>query len=418
MSRLDTLLQELCPDGVEYRPLWSVTFWDKRFQGVDKKKQPKVGNYHYLLADELFSLSVDGGNVFLLSTGEKTGWTTEELAGDNLREGEVVTIPWGKSRPVVDCIKYYNGKFVTADNRIMSSLNPEVLLNKYLYYWVCSQGKLIDSFYRGSGIKHPEMAKVLDMEIPVPPLEVQREIVRILDKFTQLRAELSAELLAELSARRIQYEHYRDEMLKFGDTVEWKELQEVFDIVDYRGKTPKKSSDGVFLVTAKNIRKGYIDYDASQEYIPCEDYEEVMHRGKPKIGDLLITTEAPCGNVALVDRDDIALAQRVIKYSAKNPDAIDMIFAKHYLLGTEFQKKLAKQATGGTVKGIKGSKLHVMKIPVPKTDVQRKIARILSDFDAYIYNLENGLPAEINYRQLQYEFYRDKLLTFKRKVTA
>ena len=86
MSRLDELMRELCPDGVEFFPLWSVTIWDKRFNAVDREKQPKVISYNYLLASDLFALEKDGGDVFLLSTGEQTGWTTEELAGDNLKE--------------------------------------------------------------------------------------------------------------------------------------------------------------------------------------------------------------------------------------------------------------------------------------------------------------------------------------------
>ena len=207
MSKLDQLIKELCPDGVEFRPLWSVTIWDKRFNAVSKNKQPKVDNYKYLLAKDLFSLEVEGGDVFLLSTGEQTGWTTEELAGDYIKEGEVVTIPWGKSRAVTDCIKYYKGKFVTADNRIATSNDTSVLINRYLYFWIMSRGEEIDSYYRGSGIKHPDMAKVLDMKIPVPPIEVQREIVRILDNFT--------ELTAELTARKKQYEYYRDQLLTF-----------------------------------------------------------------------------------------------------------------------------------------------------------------------------------------------------------
>jgi type I restriction enzyme S subunit len=121
MSRLEELIADYCPEGVEYKPLWAVTIWDKKFNAVDRKKQPHITNYNYLLAADLFALQQDGGNVFLLSTGEQTGWTTEELAGENMKEGEVVTIPWGKSRAVIDCIKYYKGKFVTADNRIMTS---------------------------------------------------------------------------------------------------------------------------------------------------------------------------------------------------------------------------------------------------------------------------------------------------------
>lgn len=211
MTKLKELIKELCPNGVEIAPLWSLTIWDKRFNAVEKYKQPKVISYPYLLAADLFALEENNGNVFLLSTGEQTGWTTEEKAGRNMCEGEVVTMPWGKSRAVTDCIKYYKGKFVTADNRIMTSSNKEKLLNKYLYYWFMSVGCVVDSFYRGSGIKHPDMAKVLDLQIPVPPLPVQEEIVRILDSFT----ELTVELAAELAARKKQYEYYRDKLLSF-----------------------------------------------------------------------------------------------------------------------------------------------------------------------------------------------------------
>ncbi len=162
-----------------------------------------------MLAADLFSLEQDEGDVFLLSTGEQTGWTTEELAGENLREGEVVTIPWGKSRPVKEVIKYYRGRFVTADNRIATSNDTDKLLNKFLYYWMISQGKVIDTFYRGSGIKHPNMAAVLDMSIPIPPVAIQQEIVKILDNFTELEA--------ELEARKKQYEYYRTELLTFNE---------------------------------------------------------------------------------------------------------------------------------------------------------------------------------------------------------
>ncbi|MGD3013400.1 restriction endonuclease subunit S [Escherichia coli] len=150
---------------------------------------------------------------------------------------------------------------------------------------------------------------------PEKSLAIQSEIVRILDKFS----ELTAELTAELNMRKKQYNYYRDQLLSFDESsVEWKTLLEACDYVDYRGKTPKKTQSGIFLVTAKNIRMGYIDYHASQEFISEEDYAIVMRRGLPKKGDVLITTEAPCGFVAQVNRENIALAQRVIKYRSKN----------------------------------------------------------------------------------------------------
>lgn len=209
------LMEELCPGKVEEVPLWTVTIWDKKFTAVEKYKQPVVENYNYLLAKDLFAMEVENGDVFLLSTGEQTGWTSEGVAGQYMKEGEVVTIPWGKSRAVTDCIKYYKGKFVTADNRIATSNDTNRLLNRYLYYWMMSKGEMIDSFYRGSGIKHPDMAKVLDLIIPLPPRDVQEKIIGILDEFTRLADELNETLSSELIARKKQYEYYRNGLVTF-----------------------------------------------------------------------------------------------------------------------------------------------------------------------------------------------------------
>ncbi len=209
MSKIDALIQKLCPDGVEYKHLWQLTTWDKRFNAVDNKKQPKVIKYHYLLASELKPLIAEDGDIKLLTTNTSNLWTKEELAGDKISIGEVVAIPWGGNPNV----QYFKGKFLTADNRIATSNDTEVLNNKFLYYFLLNRIELIGTFYRGSGIKHPSMAKVLDLKVPVPPIELQQEIVDILDKFTQLEAELEA----ELEARKKQYEYYRNQLLTFED---------------------------------------------------------------------------------------------------------------------------------------------------------------------------------------------------------
>lgn len=153
--------------------------------------------------------------------------------------------------------------------------------------------------------------------------------------------------------------------------------------VDYRGKTPPKSDTGIFLVTAKNIKQGYIDYNTSKEYIKKEDYEDVMSRGKPEIGDVLITTEAPMGNIAQVDRIDIALAQRVIKYRS-NSSKLSNDYLRWYFISAPFQKELDLESTGSTVKGIKGSRLHKMLLILPPLTEQKKIAQILSTWNQAI----------------------------------
>ena len=169
----------------------------------------------------------------------------------------------------------------------------------------------------------------------------------------------------------------------FTDVWEQRKLIDICDYVDYRGKTPTKTETGIFLVTAKNVKNGYIDYECSKEFISENDYEEVMHRGKPEIGDILITTEAPCGNVAQVNTINIALAQRIIKYRG-HKNIIDNTYLKHYLLSPIFQKLLFEKSSGGTVQGIKGSILHQQNIQYPTFDEQIKIGQYLNNIDHFI----------------------------------
>lgn len=402
MSKLKELIAKLCPNGVEYVPLWSVTIWDKKFNSVDRKKQPKSINYPYLLAKDLFALETENGNVFLLSTGEQIGWTNEELAGCNMCEGEVVTIPWGKSRAVVDCIKYYKGKFVTADNRIMTSNDTSKLLNKYLYYWIMSKGKVIDTFYRGSGIKHPDMSKVLDMKIPVPPLPVQEEIVRILDSFTSLTAELQTKLQAELQARQKQYEYYRDQLLTFDvhgegtSEVQWKTIGEICRI--YAGGDAPKSrmskekseqytvpiiSNGV----GKNAIYGYTD--------------------EAKVTETAVTVAAR-GTIGYAEYRDYPYYP-IIRLITLIPIATDELNPK-YLYYCLQGRQYSVPITG--IPQLTAPMIRQVEIPIPKLEIQKKIVHVLDNFDAICSDLNIGLPAEIEARQKQYEYYRDRLLSF------
>ena len=170
------------------------------------------------------------------------------------------------------------------------------------------------------------------------------------------------------------------------------------DYVDYRGKTPKKVESGILLVTAKNIKQGYLDYSVSQEFIEPSDFDEVMRRGKVELNDVLITTEAPLGNVASVDRTDIALAQRVIKYRGKI-DLLDNLFLKQKFLSESFQEILKSKATGGTVQGIKCSVLHQIPLIVPSKQEQTKIASFLSNVDEKISQLTQKHELLSQYKQ-------------------
>lgn len=166
---------------------------------------------------------------------------------------------------------------------------------------------------------------------------------------------------------------------------EWfaEKIKNILDYVDYRGKTPEKVEEGILLITAKNIKLGNIDYEVSKEYIKECEYDVIMRRGKPKVGDVLITTEAPLGNVAQVDNSNIALAQRVIKYNSKD-ETINNTYIKHYFLSSLFQNKLLGKASGSTALGIKGKELHNLVVSFPSLPEQTKIADFLSKVDEQI----------------------------------
>lgn len=407
MSKIEELIKKLCPNGVEYKTLGELG----RFYGgiTGKSKEDfKDGNAKFITYKNVYeniSLKLDVEDKVKIS--EKENQRTLEY-GDIIFTGSSETPnECGLSSVVTEKVeeKLYLNSFCF----FFRMNNKEILNPDFAKHLFRSSNLRYQIGKTASGVTRFNVSKkaMEKVRIPVPPLEVQCKIVHILDDFTLLSAELSA----ELKARQKQYEYYNCNLLKF-ENIPYYTLEELCDIVDYRGKTPKKTNEGIFLVTAKNIRKGYIDYEKSQEFISEQDYAEVMRRGMPKVGDVLITTEAPCGNVAQVDDENIALAQRVIKYRPKD-NRLDSTFFKYILLGEEFQTKLNGKATGGTVKGIKGSILHKLTIPLPSIEEQRKIVKILDRFNKLCNDISEGLPAEINARQKQYEYYRDKILTFK-----
>lgn len=254
---------------------------------------------------------------------------------------------------------------------------------------------------QGKSVVHIHNSDIQGVSVLYPTRAEQDQIVsafRNLDNliaFNQRKCEEIIELKKYMLLKMFPQNGQKVPELRFaGFTGDWEQrkLIDVCDYVDYRGKTPTKTDSGIFLVTAKNVKDGYIDYEASQEYISEDDYEEVMHRGKPEIGDVLITTEAPCGNIAQVNRANIALAQRIIKYRGHS-NCIDNTYLKHYLLSPEFQNILNAKSSGGTVKGIKGSILHQQEIKYPNYKEQVKIGQQLDTLDCLITLHQNKCNA-------------------------
>ena len=163
---------------------------------------------------------------------------------------------------------------------------------------------------------------------------------------------------------------------------EWKEytIEDVLELlIDYRGKTPKKSETGIPTLSAKSVKMNHIDYSQCY-YISKEEYDRFMIRGFPKKGDILLTTEAPLGMVARLDRNDIALGQRLITLRGKK-DVLDNGYLLYYFQSPAGQYNLKSRETGTTVTGIKQSEFRKLRIPIPPLPTQQKIAAILSSLD-------------------------------------
>lgn len=164
---------------------------------------------------------------------------------------------------------------------------------------------------------------------------------------------------------------------------------------DYRGATPTKTESGVFLVTAKNIRRGWIDYEVSKEFVSPDEYPRIMRRGVPRRDDLLLTTEAPLGNAALVDREDVALAQRVIRFRL-DPRRLVAQFTLHAVLSPYFQNQLLCRGTGSTAAGIKASKLPQLEIVCPPIVEQEQIVEWIENECAPLEQVKARTLVEID----------------------
>lgn len=285
--------------------------------------------------------------------------------------------------------KYYKGKFDAYQRTyVLYEFNEEVDV-QYLFHYLRGYLKpYVFALSKKGSIPYITLGILKNFPIPLPPLPIQQEIVRILDTFTNLTAELTA----ELTARRKQYEYYQDELLTFGEDVEYKKLGEV-----------------VSMKAGKAIKAQDIGEKNELFSIPC--YGGNGLRGYVKdancSGDKVLIGRqgALCGNVCFVSGEFYATEHAVVVSSDNN---VDMRFLFHLLL----KLNLNQYKTAGAQPGLSVSKLETVKVQIPSIEYQRRVSKVLDLFSRYIDNLEDGLPAEISARQKQYEYYRGKLLRF------
>lgn len=266
-------------------------------------------------------------------------------------------------------------------NQGCKSLIPSNQLEyKFLYYYLSSIVELLESLGTGATFKELSGGKLKEVPIPLPHLTEQQRIVKILDEAFAGLANASANAEKNLKNARALFESHLNEVFtKRGEGWVETTIGSENRFIDYRGKTPVKTSSGIRLITAKNVKMGYVQ-ESPMEFIAADNYQSWMTRGIPKKGDILFTTEAPLANVAQLDTDGkVAFAQRII-IMQPNAEKLDCTFLKYLLLSQPVQERIRTKGTGATVQGIKASLLKTIEISFPKILADQK--QIVAKLDA------------------------------------
>ena len=386
MSKLDELIKEYCPDGVEYRRISEIA--EVGTGSSDRKNAVDDGKYPFYVRSK------------------------EVLKSDRYLFDETAVVIPGEGG-VGDIFHYVEGKYDLHQRAYRIHFIDKSVDSKYAYYYFCNSFKpFIMMKSVAATVTSIRKPMIEGFVIPVPPLEVQREIVRVLDNFTCLTAELTA----ELQLRKKQYEYYRDQMLTFG-RIDGASAQRIKlgDIATFTyGYTDKAKDQGDtrFIRITDILDTGVLN-PVDAKYITLSDESR---KYLLKTGDLLMArTGATYGKTLYVPDDLPAVyASFLIKINLDN-DVILNRYYWHFAQSNLYWEQANRLvSTGGQPQFNTGAVSRVI-VPVPPIDVQERIVEVLDNFDAICSDLNIGLPAEIDARQKQYEYYRDLLLTFAEK---
>ena len=375
---------------VEWKPLGEVAKVNKGVQ-LNKTKLKDEGKYP----------AYNGGKTY-------SGWTDDF----NVEENTTIISQGGASAGFVN---FVTTKFWANAHCYYIIPNLEIVNNRYLYQFLKFQEKFFMNSQHGAGIPALATSKLNKHLIPIPPLSVQQEIVRILDKFTQLEAELEA----ELDCRKRQYEYYRDKLLTSDENqVEWKTLGEVLLSVK-TGLNPRRffklnTSDAKnYYITIRELRDGKIIPSDKTDRINDDALNLCQKRSNLEIGDVLFSGTGTIGEMAIIKEEPYNWNIKEGVYALKpNHIIITSGYIRYILSSQKIKDKIISKSAGGTVKSISMKELQLIQIPVPPIEEQERIAGILDKFDTLVNSISEGLPREIELRRKQYEYYREKLLSF------
>lgn len=417
MSKLEDLIQELCSNGVEYKTLDELGTFYGGLTGKSKEDF-KDGNAKFISYVNVFNnLAIDTSTSDNVKIGERERQNT-------IQYGDIIFT--GSSETKEECGMSSVLTQETEENLYLNSFcfglrlnNLDILLPDYAKYVFRSNKVRKQIIKTASGVTRFNVSKtkMQKVSIPVPPMPVQEEIVRILDSFTELTEELIEELTEELIARKKQYEYYRDELLTFGDDVEWKNLGEMFEVKNGLNKEKSAFGKGYPIVNFTDVyNKRWLDKSSLKGLVKVTPDE--TYRYSAKKGDVFFTRTSET-------REDIGMSSTLIEdipncvfsgFVLRARPTTGLLlpkFCSYYFSTPQVRKDIIRYASFTTRATTTGSKLSKIKIPLPSLDEQQRIVDILDRFDKLCNDISEDLPAEIEARKKQYKYYRDKLLTFK-----
>lgn len=373
MSKLEELIQQYCPDGVEWKPLGEVCDIHKGVQ-FNKTDMKEVGTYPV----------INGG---INPSGYAEVFNEEK---------DTITISQGGAS--AGYVNFLRNKFWLGAH-CYAVIPYDTILNKYLYHFIKMNEVTLQQCQYGAGIPALAKSTISSLEIPVPPLPVQEEIVRILDNFTELQAELQA----ELQKRKLQYNYYLDNLLNFNRggyqaEVRWMKIDDICDVFT-GGEVPMGSIKG-------STPFGGFIYPIWGNGKEIYGYATTYQIDKDAV--CVSSIGANSGAVFFHKAYFTPIIRLKVLIPRNASISVRYLFYILSFIGFDVKKS--------SVPNMNSNEVKQKVIPVPSLDEQQRIVSILDRFDRLTNDLTSGLPAEIEKRRQQYEYYRDKLLTFKRKA--
>ena len=412
MSKLDELLRELCPDGVEYKRFDEVCTLNARigWQRLTKAEYMSKGDYLLITGTDFTETHEIDYSTCVYVTEERY----KQDSKIQLKNGDILITKDGTLGKVAQ-VKGLEMPATLNGGVFVVRCKDGSLENRFILHYLLSNHfqSVVEQQKTGSTISHLTQTLFSRLMIPIPPLEIQREIVRILDDYTKNVTELQRQLAAETTARKTQYTYYRDELLTHNYNGKIKRLEECCDsIADGDHQAPPKADSGIPFITISDIDERHeINFNVIK-YVPNEYYNRLADKRRPQEGDVLYTVVGSYGIPVYVKENKKFVFQRHIAILRPNNAVVDSRYLYHAMNGTAFHRQADLAAKGAAQKTIGLASLAKMTVPVPPLDVQNRIVNVLDNFEKICSDLNIGLPAEIEARQKQYEYYRDKLLTF------